>query len=55
MLRIRSLRRFRDARANTQVLVFLIDNCPDNTSHRFRLFVLALGLVSTGAVCAGLS
>jgi len=45
MLREAVFRRFGDARARAQGIEFLSDNGPEYTSHRFRPFVRAMGLI----------
>lgn len=45
MLREAVFRRFGEARAQAQEIEFLSDNGPEYTSHRFRPFVRALGLI----------
>jgi putative transposase len=45
MLREAVFRRFGEARAQAQGIEFLSDNGPEYTSHRFRPFVRALGLI----------
>lgn len=39
------LRRFGEVRAHAQGIEFLSDNRPEYTSHRFRAFVPAMGLI----------
>ena len=45
MLREAVFRRFGEARARAQGIEFLSDNGPEYTSHRFRPFVRAMGLI----------
>ena len=45
MLREAVFRRFGEARASAQGIEFLSDNGPEYTSHRFRPFVRAMGLI----------
>ena len=45
MLREAVFRRFGDVRTGAQGIEFLSDNGPEYTSHRFRPFVRALGLI----------
>lgn len=45
MLREAVFRRFGEARAHAQGIEFLSDNGPEYTSHRFRPFVRAMGLI----------
>jgi len=45
MLREAVFRRFGEARDQAQGIEFLSDNRPKYTSHRFRLFVRAMGLI----------
>lgn len=45
MLREAVFRRFGEARADAQGIEFLSDNGPEYTSHRFRPFVRAMGLI----------
>ena len=45
MLREAIFRRFGETRAHTQGIEFLSDNGPEYTSHRFRPFVRARGLI----------
>lgn len=45
MLREAVFQRFGEARAQAQGIEFLSDNGPEYTSHRFRSFVQAMGLI----------
>jgi putative transposase len=45
MLREAIFRRFGETRAHAQEIEFLSDNGPEYTSHRFRPFVRAMGLI----------
>jgi hypothetical protein len=45
MLREAIFRRFGETRAHAQGIEFLSDNGPEYTSHRFRSFVRAMGLI----------
>ena len=45
MLREAIFRRFGETRAHAQGIEFLSDNGPEYTSHRFRPFVRAMGLI----------
>lgn len=45
MLREAVFRRFGEVRAQAQGIEFLSDNGPEYTSHRFRPFVRAMGLI----------